>query len=105
MHRTRVPQNEISRTGADLEKLTSPILKPLRFRIFEPEPITWAPGLSTRYVMVLEKLLIQRVRTFQDYQATIIRSIRREIQDTLDALQADPGRRLINMWPGLCRFL
>lgn len=98
MNSSGIPQDEISRLSADLDRFTVSILEPLDFFWGESEPVGWAPGLSL-CVMSLEEGFVECTRPLQDDETSVLRTIRGKVEYSLDALHPFTVRALVDVRP------
>lgn len=64
-------------------------------------PVVWdsAPFGFLVLAMGFEVGIVQSLRTLQDNEAAVIGTIGSEVDNSLDTLQAEQMRRLVDMWP------
>lgn len=103
MHRTRVPEDQISRLCANLDKLTSSVGEPFDLILVKAKPVGATPSCSLNNLRVgLEELVIDLLRSLHAEQTAVIRTIGRKVYNALNALHSFPLRRLIDVRPRLC---
>lgn len=98
MNSPGIPQDEITRFSADLDRVATSLLEPFGFLWGESKPVSWAPSLPLR-VMGLEEDLVERTRSLHDDETSVLGAVRCKIEDPLDTLQSFAERTLIDVRP------
>lgn len=98
----RIPDNNITRLGIDLDQLAAVALKPLDILKSETVPVELARsvlGLGLGWVL-LEEQLEELGRTLEKLETTIKRPSLRKVDNTLSTGETLASRGLINVRPG-----
>lgn len=96
----RIPQNDITRLGIDLDPFVTSVSQPLETSLLEQVDLVCpseATFLVSENVVVL---LADLVATLQDEETTILRTVGQEVDETLNATQTSTLRILILVRPG-----
>lgn len=97
-----VPKDDVSGMSLNLLPLASSVVEPLHLLLVEVVAVPLGPAAFGRLVLVcLEELGVQRERSLENHQTTVVRSILVEVHDTLDAVLESSERALVHMWPWL----
>lgn len=101
MRSAGVPDNQVTRVGADLDPLSAVLLQPFHAAVCETIPLI-GPGWDTRLVLeVFVELCTQAVRALADDETAIIGTAGVEVDEALKTAESRLLGVLILVGPGL----
>lgn len=99
----RVPDQQVTRLGAELLPLTAVVLQPLHAAVGEAVPLG-GPGGDALFVgHVAVEFFGNEVAALADDETAVVGTVGEQVYETLHAAEAMLLRALVLVWPGLVR--